>query len=56
MPIDVLRACGLPVGVQIVAREWGDRTAIEVGRMLERIHATSGTRVLPGYAFDTPKL
>ena len=51
VPIDVLPS-GLPVGVQIIAREWGDRTAIEVGKMIERVHATSGTRVPPGYMYE----
>ena len=56
VPIDVL-SNGLPVGVQVVAREWHDRTAIEVAKLVERMHATAGTRVPPGYADDAvPKL
>lgn len=50
VPIGVLPSSGLPVGVQIVAREWHDRTAIEVGRILERVHSECGTRIPPGYA------
>ena len=56
VPIDILPASGLPVGVQVVAREWHDRTAIEVGRMLERCHATAGTRIPPGYEATPVKL
>jgi Asp-tRNA(Asn)/Glu-tRNA(Gln) amidotransferase A subunit family amidase len=40
---------GLPVGVQIVAPCWHDRQAIEVGKMIERVHPGAGTRVPPGY-------
>jgi Asp-tRNA(Asn)/Glu-tRNA(Gln) amidotransferase A subunit family amidase len=53
MPVTVVpigvHSSGLPVGVQIVAREWGDRQAIEAGRILERVHDQSGCRIPPGY-------
>jgi amidase len=48
VPIGVLESSGLPVGVQIVAPAWQDKTAIEVGRMLEKVH--QGPLTPPGYA------
>ena len=49
VPIGVLPETGLPVGLQVVAPCWHDRQAIEVGRMIERIHPGAGARVPPGY-------
>ena len=49
VPIGVLPETGLPVGLQVVAPCWHDRQAIEVGRMIERIHLGAGARVPPGY-------
>eukprot|EP00928_Gymnodinium_smaydae_P016069 TRINITY_DN15993_c0_g3_i1.p1 TRINITY_DN15993_c0_g3~~TRINITY_DN15993_c0_g3_i1.p1 ORF type:complete len:470 (+),score=50.17 TRINITY_DN15993_c0_g3_i1:52-1461(+) len=48
LPVTVLpigiSASGLPVGVQVVAREYHDLQSIEVGKMLERVH--SGAKVV----------
>ena len=49
VPLGVLSS-GLPVGVQIVAREWHDKTALQVGRILERLHPGSRVVPPPGYA------
>jgi len=53
VPIGVLPSCGLPVGVQIVGREWHDRTTLEVGRMLERANASCRVQPPPAY-FSQP--
>ena len=50
VPIGVLESSGLPVGVQVVAPAWADKTAIAVGQMIEQIHPGAGTRHPPGYA------
>jgi len=42
-----LHSSGLPLGVQIVGPQYGDRTTLAVGRMVEAI--TGGYRVPPGY-------
>ena len=49
VPIGVLRSSGLPVGVQVVAPCWQDRQAIEIGKLIERVHPGAGTRVPPAY-------
>ena len=56
VPIGVLPSSGLPVGLQIVAPEWHDLQAIEVGKMIELVHPGAGTRTPPGYTRERARL
>jgi len=48
VPIGILDS-GVPVGVQIVGPMYHDKTTLQVGRMLERVHAGSSVVSPPGY-------